>query len=193
MPRFLSSLLALLSLATPALASSGEEGSSDFFYRVFNFALLVGVLIFIARKPIQSFFQERREAILKSLSEARELHRRAEESYARWQRQLVDLDQEIDQIRTNVQERAERESTQILADAHATAARIKRDATAAIDSELRRAQTRLRAETSELAVELAAGILRERVTDEDRTRLLDEFITRIEEAPGAGAANGSSS
>ena len=85
--------------------------------------------------------------------------------------QLVDLESEIEQIRNTAQERAEREATQILSDAQATAERIQRDAAAAIDSELRRAQDRLRAETSELAVELAASILAENVTDEDRGRL----------------------
>jgi F-type H+-transporting ATPase subunit b len=181
---------ALLVLASPASAAS-EGGSGDFLFQVINFVLLIAVLVVVARKPIQAYFRDRREGILSSLSEATELHRKAEESYARWQRQLVELDQQIDQIRSTAQERAERESTQILADAQATAERIKRDASAAIESELRRAQARLRAETSELAVELAAGILREQVTDEDRGRLVDEFISRIEAAPAA--SNGSSS
>jgi F-type H+-transporting ATPase subunit b len=183
---------ALLLVAAPANAAS-EGGSGDFLFQVLNFALLLVVLVVVARKPVQAYFRDRREDIMSSLSEATELQRRAEENYARWQRQLVELDQQIEQIRTTAQERAERESTQILADAQATAERIKRDASAGIESELRRAQARLRAETSELAVELAAGILREQVTDEDRGRLVDEFISRIETAPAPGASNGSSS
>ena len=156
-----------------------------------NFLLLVGALVFLVRKPARAYFQERREGIVSQLDEAAELQRDAEERYARWQRQLVDLESEVAQIRATAQERAEREATQILADARATAERIQQDAAAAIDSELRRAQAQLRAETSELAVELAAGILEQNVTDDDRGRLLDEFITRIEQSPSA-PSNGSS-
>jgi F-type H+-transporting ATPase subunit b len=187
----LSLSAALLLLAAPASAAS-EGGSSDFGWQVFNFVLLVVVLLVVTRKPIQSYLEDRRNGIMTSLSEAAALQREAEVNYSRWQRQLVELDQRIDEIRSTAEERAERESTQILTDARATAERIKRDATAAIESELRRAQARLRAETSELAIELAAGILREQVNDADRDRLLDEFISRIEKAPGADASKGSS-
>jgi len=192
MRRRLLAVPLLLLLAAPAQAAT-EAAASTFLYQVVNFLLLLVVLVVVARKPIQTYFQDRREGILTSLSEASELHRQAEENYARWQRQLVELDRKVDEIRSNAQERAERESTQILADAQATAARIQRDATAAIESELRRAQSRLRAETSELAVELATRILYDHVTDEDRGRLLDEFISRIEQSPAADARPGSPS
>ena len=78
-----------------------------------------------------------------------------------------------------------------MADATAAAARIRTDAQAAIDQELRRAQSRLREEAADLALELAAGKLKDQVGDSDRDRLIDEFITRIEPAasgsPGEGA------
>ena len=68
---------------------------------------------------------------------------------------------------------------------YAGADRIQRTARTAIDQELRRAKEVLRGEAAELAVDLAAGMLRDRVTDEDRARLVDEFIARVEQAPAA--------
>ena len=50
--------------------------------------------------------------------------------------------------------------------------------------ELRRARAGLREEASQLAIELAAGILRETVTAQDRERLIDEFIERVARARG---------
>jgi F0F1-type ATP synthase membrane subunit b/b' len=44
----------------------------------------------------------------------------------------------------------------------------------------------LRDEASDLAVELAAEMLREQVTANDRERLLEEFIQRIEQTDSAG-------
>jgi F0F1-type ATP synthase membrane subunit b/b' len=57
-----------------------------------------------------------------------------------------------------------------------------------VEQELRRARTMLRAEASELALELAERMLREELTADDRERLVAEFVERIErsQAPGAG-------
>ena len=68
------------------------------------------------------------------------------------------------------------------------AERIAENATVLVDRELRRAEEALRQEASELAVEMAARYLSERVSDEDRKRLMDEFITRVEETPASDGA-----
>jgi F-type H+-transporting ATPase subunit b len=109
------------------------------------------------------------------------MRRRAEERYSKWQRRLVDLEAELESIRDTARERAEREREQIVGDARAAAERIKHDARSAVEQELRRAREQLRDEASQLAVELAAEVLRDQVTTQDRERLLDEFIQRIEQ------------
>lgn len=178
--------LCLVLAAAPAWASGGEEGGGEsLLWPAVNFALLIGALIYFARKPVQAFFASRRGAIHDELERSAELQRQAEERHARWQRKLVDLERELDEIRRLGRERAEAEREQILADARAGAERIERTARSAIDQELRRAREQLREEASQLAVELASGLLRERVTDADRDRLLDEFIARVEQAPAA--------
>ena len=78
--------------------------------------------------------------------------------------------------------RIEEEAERILAEANATAERIRNDAQVAADQELRRAQRRLREEAADIALDLAGTILREQATDADRERLMDEFITRVEPA-----------
>ncbi len=185
-------LAAALALqAGPAVAAGGGEASGsigDLLYPVLNLAILVAALVYFGRKPIADFFAERRSSIQGELEQAAELYRKAEEQHARWQRRLVDLEGELDGIRTRARERAESERAHILADAQATADRIRRDATSAVDRELLRARERLREEASDLAIELAGNLLREQVTGADRERLLDEFIERIERAPASGAS-----
>ncbi len=171
-----------LLLAAPALAAGGGEENvvKDLLYRVLNLVILIGVLVYFARKPIQGFFSDRRNQIRDSLGAASELCRRAEARYSKWQRKLADLEGELASIRETARERAEREREQILADARAAAERIKHDARSAVDQEVRRAKAQLRDDASELAIELAAEILREQVTTRDRERLFDEFVERIE-------------
>jgi F-type H+-transporting ATPase subunit b len=190
--------LAVLLLAAPALAAGGGEGEGGvgLLWPTVNFVMLLAVLVWLARKPAQAYFASRRDAIHTQLQTAAELKKDAEERYAKWQRRLVDLERELEGIRATARERAETEREHILADARASAERIKRDASTAIDQELRRAKDQLRQEASDLAVELAAGLLRENVNDSDRERLLDEFIARVEAVPDAGtspASHGSGS
>jgi len=169
--------LLLIALASPAAAKSGETG---LFYPIFNLVLLIAVLIYFARKPVRAYFHDRRLEIQESLHAAALLRREAEERYASWQRKLIDLDAELDQIRETSRQRAEAERQHIIADAEASANRIRSDASAAIDQELRRSREILRQEAADLAIELAGNLLRDQVGDADRDRLVDEFIERIE-------------
>jgi F-type H+-transporting ATPase subunit b len=173
----LAAALGILAASAPAHAA--EEGGSGLLYPMINFGLLLALIVWKARKPIQTFFSDRRTAIRKDLDEAAALERRAREGYAQWQRRLVDLDRELAEIRATAQQRAESERASLLADARAAAERIRADAATAVDHELRRARAGLREEASQLAIELAAGILREKVTAQDRERLIDEFIERV--------------
>lgn len=180
--------LSIVSLAAPALASEGEGGG--LFFPILNFVLLIAVIVYFAGKPIREFFNARRATIQDDLQAAAEFRREAEVRYAKWQRKLVDLEAELEQIRATSRERAEAERERIVADANATADRIRSDATAAIEQELRRSREVLTEEAANLAVELAGSLLREHVTDADHDRLVTEFIERIERTADAGGSEG---
>ena len=185
--------LLLTLLGAPALAAAeGHAGPtlSELLWQAGNLALLLGVIFYFARKPIQKFFADRRDAIRGELDEAAQLLEQAESRYAEWQRKLIALDDELETIRATSRQRAEEERESILADARDGAERIQRDASAAVEQELRRAQAQLRREASDLAVELAEKILKEEVSDGDRDRLMDEFISRVERASSPSSPSG---
>ena len=183
--------LLALSVLMPvsALASGGESVVEDLIWRVVNLALLLAVLFVFARKPIQAFFQDRRDRIQGELQSAAQLHKEAEQRYAKWQRQLVDLDAELERVRATARERAEAERERILADARAAAERIRSDAHVAVEQELRRAREQLRQEASALSIQLASELLQAQVTDTDRDRLLDEFTAKIEQPSSNGSGS----
>lgn len=181
--------LVLLAGVAQASGDSHEDGAGvlkQVIYQTLNLALLLGVIVYFGRKPISEFFSTRRSGIQSELSEAAELLARAERRNSELQRRLVDLGSEIEGIREEAARRAEEEAERILADARGTADRIRRDATAAVAQELRRAQTSLREEAADLALELAAQKLAEQVGEADRDRLVDEFILRVEANPSEG-------
>ena len=106
----------------------------------------------------------------------------AEAMYSKWQRRLIDLEGELDEIRATSRRRAESDRERILSDARASAERIRQDATAGIAQELRRAREQLREEATQLAIEMASDRLEREINDSDRDRLIDEFIERVEQS-----------
>jgi len=177
-----------LLFATPALASGGED--AGLLYPIINLVLLIAALVYFARKPVVKFFNDRRGDIQNDLKKSSDLLAEAEAKFANWQRKLIDLEQELETIREASRQRAENERANIIADATASAKRIRADATAAIEQELRRSRAVLREEAADLALELAENLLRGQVNDGDRERLVGEFIERIEEPAANEAGSG---
>jgi F-type H+-transporting ATPase subunit b len=188
----LAILTALLLAPGVALAQEGGHeggGLGTLLAHIFNFLLLLGVLIYGLRKPLLQFFGNRRRAIQEDLQRASALLGEAQTRLAEWEGRIARLDAEVASIQAASRERAEAERQRILEEARLAAERIRRDAQAAIEQEARRAREELRHEAAELAVELATKLVREQVTEADRTRLLDEFVGRVQQgAPGAPAA-----
>ncbi len=176
-----AALLVLAWLPGQALAAGGGgDPVMDLIYQVGNFLLLLGVIFFVARKPVMAYFASRREQIMGDLDQAAAVLAAAEARQAEIQSKLGELEAQLAEIQEQSRQRAEEESQRILAKAREAAERIQSDALEASAQELLRAQQELRAEAAGLAVELATEILEQQVGDSDRQRLLDEFITRVE-------------
>lgn len=185
--------LAILGFADVAVASGGDDADhnpvTEVIFQGINLLIVLGLIVYFGRGPITEFFSGRRSTIQSDLDEAANLLTQAEQRNSELQRRLVDLSSEVEGIREAATRRAEDEAERILADAGAAAERIRNEAQAAVDQELRRAQATLRDEAADLALEIAARKLNENVSEGDRDRLMDEFITRVEpgQTPGQGA------
>jgi F-type H+-transporting ATPase subunit b len=185
-------LVVLLALSLPGVALASSEagegaGLGRLFWEITNLVLLLGVLIYFARKPIRGYFGQRRGQIHESLEGSARLLAEAEGRMNEWQAKLERLDAETVEIAANARRQAERERERILADARAAAERIRKDGQSAVEQEVRRARAALREEASDLAIELAERMLRQEVTAADRERLVDEFVARIEQTASGSA------
>jgi len=170
----------LLAPAAAHAAVGGEAHLSDLLWELGNMALLIVVLYFAARKPVKSYLAKRRQDIAHDMGDAERRLQEAEARLEEWRGRAERLEQEIASIKTSARKAAEQERETILAEARATAERIRRSATGAVEREVRMAHEELRREAADLAVELAAKSLREKTTDADRERLFDEFVERVE-------------
>ena len=188
---FIGIAVGMLGMAGVAEAASAGKSDAELtreaMWQGINLLIVIGVLWYFGRGPISEFFSSRRDGIRNELTESAELLRQAETRNSELQRKLVDLESEVSDIKSSATARAQEEAARILADAQTTASRIRTDAQAAIDQELSRAQSKLRDEAADLALQMASKKLTDNVGDADRDRLIDEFITRVEPSADAGA------
>jgi F-type H+-transporting ATPase subunit b len=189
--RTLLGVLLLLLAASPAAASEEGGGLMAFVWEAGNLLLLLGVLVYLGRKPVLNYLSERRLRIQENLTNSERLMKEAEARLAEWNQKASTLDVEIEELRQMARERAEQEKAQILEDARVTAERIKRDAESGVSREVERAKQALRDEAADLSVELAGKLLQDQVTDADRDRLVDEFVDEIEAGSKTPAPDGS--
>ena len=192
----LALLLALAPLAGFAASEEHADGhgethddhTKELILEWVNLLILGGVLVYFARKPIQQYLGDRRDTIAKNIASSEQLLRDAEAKLAEWNAKAARLDADVVEIIESTRKGAETEKAAILADAEATAARIRQSASGVVERELRAARESLRKEAAELAVTIAGTILREQTNEADRNRLVDEFIAKIESGTGAGGA-----
>ena len=185
------SVLALTLVLAPGAARAAEaEGSTELFWHGLNLLLVLGAIVYFGRAPLRSFLAERRQKIEEGIEAARGELAAAEQRLAECNERMASLDRELDEIRRNVRELAERERDRLLAEASAAAERIRRDAAAAVDQELRRAHQQLRDEAAALAVRLAGDLLHGQLTDADRARLADDFVEKVERVSAPDGAAG---
>lgn len=178
-------LVAAAILLAPYAALAAEpafEEPFDIFLKGLNLALVIGVIVWFGREPLRSFFADRRHTVSHDLGEAAKLLASAEQKFTEWERRTAGLDAELAEIREHARERAEADRRRILADAEASAERVRRDTQTAVEQEVRRAREELQSEAADLAMKLAAKMLSERITPADREKLVEDFVSKLEQA-----------
>jgi F-type H+-transporting ATPase subunit b len=149
---------AIMAAAMTGLAWASEGGGHhelnwwDFFLRLMNFAIMLGLLIYLAKKPLANFFVSRREGIQNTLTELE-----------------------------HVQE-GEAEKNKIIETAHKQAEYLKQQAQMTIQQEIKKARESLQEEIADLTVAAAEDILRKNIKAKDQDRLVQEFIAKVVEA-----------
>jgi F-type H+-transporting ATPase subunit b len=174
--------------AGPGQAPEHRHMPPPFFFALVNFAVFLWIMWRLAARPLADYVRARHATIRKDLDEAQRLHREAEARLAEYSGRIAGLDQEIDQLLAQVKGEALAEKQRIIAEAEAQAARLREEAAAQIQVELRRMQRGLSREAVAAAMAAAEQVLATRTTDDDQARLTERFVGQLEAAP-PGAEN----
>lgn len=187
----LSVCAALVVLASAGFAAEGGEGAhhvdtakqfKDFIWRVVDFAALVVLIVWALKKAdVKGSLAARREGIAKALNEAVVARENAERKFAEYNERLARANQEVDEIYAAIKREGELEKERIIAEAKASAEKIREQANLAAQQEVARARAELQGEAAQLAVRIAEQTLREKITKEDQDRLVGEYLTKVVE------------
>lgn len=172
-----------LLLVHPDIAYAAEnEGGNPIVQtiaKLFNFGVLVWLLVYFLKTPAAAYLTSRSSQIRQDLVTAAETREAATRQMAEIRRKLESLPTELEALKVQGAEDVRTEKTRI-----AQAAAVERERL--LEQTRREIQMRLRVarrELVELAADLTVGAARDRVTrtitPEDQLRLVDRYTTQL--------------
>jgi len=186
----LASVAIIVLAASAGFANEGGEAAphanhaaaqmKDFGWRVFDFAVLIAILVWALKKAnVKGSMADRQAQIEKSLEDAQSAKAAAEAKLAEYSGKLDRATKEIDEIRAAIVREGEQEKARIIAEAQKAAEKIALQATQSAEQEIIKARAELRAEAARLAVELAAGKLTGAIQKADHDRFVGEYLDKV--------------
>ncbi len=181
----LPAILGTLLMTVPAFCSSAEGAVDhkaqlwDFMWRLLNFAVLLYILYKLAWKRLVNFFRNRREDIKTSLVETKDRRVEAEEKFKEYEVKLTKATDDIQNISEMIKAQGLAEKQKLIADAEKAAEKMKEDARARMDQEMKKAGSQLRTEAVELSIKVAEDILKRNVSKEDHEKMVKEYMDRM--------------
>jgi F-type H+-transporting ATPase subunit b len=172
-------------LVAPVVAhAEGLHHSTEFVMRrdgawIVNFLILFAGLLWIIVRFLVPALQKRSEDLAAAMELAEKTKREATDRLAELEAKLREFETATARIRRDAQDQGDIIKARIIADANAAAARILEKAQAEIESERAKAQTRLRNETVEMAVEMATGILTKNFNENDNRNAVKEYLLKV--------------
>lgn len=180
---------AIVLLASTGFASEAGGGAhhpdsgaqmKDFGWRVLNFAVLAGIIIWALKKAdVRGSLAARQADIEKSLKDAESARDAAEAKLREYSVKLDQAAKEIDELHAAIIREGEQEKSRIIAEANNAAEKIVDQAALSAEQETVKARNELRAEAARLAVELAAGKLTGSIQKNDHDRFVGEYLDKV--------------
>lgn len=159
-----------------------EEGILPTVARLFNFAILVGVLVYFLKSPIAAYLNSRSTQIRHDLVTAAEMRAAATAQLAEIDRRLRSLPGELEALKTRGAEDVRTEKIRIAEAAAAERERLIEQTRREIDMRLRIARRDLVEHAAELAVHVARERIARSITTDDQLRMLDRYTRQLQEA-----------
>jgi F-type H+-transporting ATPase subunit b len=142
----------------------------------------VGALAFVLRKPLADFFAQRSASIRKGLEEGRKALEASQAQLKTVEEKLLHLEEEIAAFKASAAREMEAERQRLKLAAAEEAEKILQSARAQTEAAVRAAKLELKSYAAAQAVELAEEIIRRRLDEAGRKKLVGDFLARVGES-----------
>jgi F-type H+-transporting ATPase subunit b len=164
----------------PAAPEESSESPHAQLYEIINFVILVAGLGYILRKPAAEFFRSRSSSIQKSLDEGRKALEASQAQLQVVEAKLQGLEAEIVAFKASAAREMEAERQRLQKASAAEAEKILESARAQTNVAIRAAKLELKKYAAQKAVTLAEELIRGRLDDSGRERLVTQFVATLE-------------
>jgi len=148
-------------------------------YRVLNFAVLAGALVFLLRKPLSQALDSRIKGIRAQLEDLEAKKAEAEKVLSEYNAKIARLSQESEGIVAEYVRQGNEAKVRILKEAELSAYKLEEQARRNIENEFEVAKLRLQQDIFEKAMIKAEEIIKKNITADDQNRLVDEYLDKV--------------
>ena len=183
-PKRLSGLVLGLLVALPALAeeeAAAAQGTPwlDLAISFLNFAILMGIIVYFARKPVTNFFIGAAREAKRTLEGAREAAAQADAERKAQQEKIENLQAELERMVAGARADVAKELEQLSQEAQAQGERIKAQTHLQVEQEMRKARVVLRTQLADETVRLAEELIRQQVNEGKQRELVGDYIEQL--------------
>lgn len=133
-------------------------------------------------KPVNEMLEKRRALADAQIREAEQAKADADAIKTEYEQNMKEAKEKANEILITAQKTAALQSEEMLKEATAQAAALKSKAESDIAQEKRKAVNEIKDEIGGMAVEIAGKVIEREISEEDHTKLIDEFIANVGEA-----------
>ncbi len=176
-------LLYVVLTAVPAFAS-GLAHADHFEMRrdgawIVNFAVLLAGLLWIITRFIIPALKQRTALLQKEMDDAERSRKESLARFAEMEGKLKAFESEAARIRQDAVDEGEKLKKQIIAEAEAASRRLLAKAQAEVESETIKARNRLKRDAVEMAVAMAADMLKKNVNETDHRGAVKQYAQNV--------------
>ncbi len=167
-----------------AVGASAEEPAAKGWvrtdtFRIINFGVLLVGLVYLLRKPISQALNDRIKGIKDQLTELEDRKNEAERQLAEYNQKFLQLDKEAEKIIAEYVKQGNEAKTRIIQEAEAAAKKLEEQARRNIEHEFEKTKQILRGEVLAQALEKAEENIKNKITEKDQNRLVDEYLDKV--------------
>jgi len=150
------------------------------FWQVFNFIILLVLLIKYLYDPLLEILDKRAENIRGNLEEARQEKEEAEQLKKEYEQKLQDAREQAQDIIEEAERRGKKKRREIVKNAKNEAEVVKQNKLKEVERAKREAANELKEEVASISLQAAQKIINENLNKNKQEDLIDQFIENLD-------------